>query len=368
MLLAHKVELRPTSSQFDYLQKCFGHRRHCFNQLLDYFRQPENKWSKAAAYRYYIDVLRLKFPWYSEVSSRVTRNAIDDLDSAFKHFFRRVKNKQTPGFPKFKKKGMNDSFALREAEKFSIDGRKLRIEGLKTRIKMRQKLRFSGILKAVTISQKAGKVYASVLVETQDYPKFNQPRVSVGVDFGIKEAAVCSDAKVFKNLRSLQNSMRKLLYAQRNLASKQRGSNRRAKAKLRVAKLHCRISRQRQAIAHAISHYLTANYQIITLEDLNVAGMLKNHSLARAIADVGFSTIRRFTEYKAVLRDCCVVVADRFFPSSKTCPRCGCLRDMPLSARNYICECGYAGDRDLTAAYNLNNYGRLEYGLPRIAY
>ena len=96
MLLAHKIELRPTPEQKYYLDKAYGHRRHCYNQILDYFSQKDesgqlvNKWSKAAAYQYYIKVLRVKFAWYSEVSSRVTRNVIDDLDNAFKHFFRRA--------------------------------------------------------------------------------------------------------------------------------------------------------------------------------------------------------------------------------------------------------------------------------------
>ena len=114
MLLAHKIELRPTPEQREYLDKACRNRRHCYNQLLEYFSQKDeagqliNKWSKAAAYQYYIKVLRVKFPWYSEVSSRVTRNAIDDLDNAFKHFFRRCKNGEKPGYPRFKKRNKND--------------------------------------------------------------------------------------------------------------------------------------------------------------------------------------------------------------------------------------------------------------------
>ncbi|WP_238985467.1 helix-turn-helix domain-containing protein [Nitrosococcus halophilus] len=112
MLLAHKIELRPSISQAAYLDKACGSRRHCYNKLLEHFSKDENKWSKAAAYQHYIKVIRSEFPWYSEVSSRVTRNAIDDLDNAFKHFFRRVKKGEKPGFPKFKKKDINDSFSL----------------------------------------------------------------------------------------------------------------------------------------------------------------------------------------------------------------------------------------------------------------
>lgn len=109
MLLAHKIELRPTPEQREYLDKACGSKRHCFNQLLGHFSLPENKWSKAAAYSYYITVIRKEFDWYTEVSSRVTRNAIDDVDNAFKHFFRRIKAKQKADFPRFKKKGVCDN-------------------------------------------------------------------------------------------------------------------------------------------------------------------------------------------------------------------------------------------------------------------
>ncbi|MFZ2727287.1 MAG: helix-turn-helix domain-containing protein [Methylococcaceae bacterium] len=131
MLLAHKIELRPTPQQKDYLDKACGCKRHCYNQLLAHFSKSENKWSKASAYQYYITIIRKEFEWYNEVSSRITRNAIDDLDNAFKHFFRRIKLKKTAGFPRFKKKDINDSFALRESAKFDVIGCELRIENTK---------------------------------------------------------------------------------------------------------------------------------------------------------------------------------------------------------------------------------------------
>jgi putative transposase len=196
-LLAHKIELRPSSEQREYLDRACGHRRHCYNQLLEHFSQKDeagqlvNKWSKAAAYQYYIKVLRVRFTWYAEVSSRVTRNAIDDLDNAFKHFFRRVKNgDKNPGYPKFKKRDHNDSFALREAEKFDVNFKKLRIEKLKTWIDLREPVRWRGKLKQVTISKRAGKYFASFLIETNEYdPKDVDRQPSVGVDFGIKSLA-----------------------------------------------------------------------------------------------------------------------------------------------------------------------------------
>lgn len=360
MLLAHKIELRPTPEQAIYLDKACGSKRHCYNQLLAHFSKPENKWSKTAAYQYYIKVIRQEFQWYSEVSSRVTRNAIDDLDNAFSHFFRRIKLKQKAGFPRFKKKDINDSFALRESAKFDVIGRELRLEKLKTRIEMRQSLRFQGVTKQVTISKRAGKYFASILVETEDYnPNDNDRQASVGVDFGIKELAVLSTGTVFAANQKLKANLKKLAKLQRNLAKKIKGSNHRAKAKLTVAKLHFRIAKQRQALLHELSDYLTKTFSVITIEDLNVKGMVKNRKLSRAISDAGFGYLREMIKYKAHLRNCIIVIANRFFPSSKTCSCCGKIKEnLTLADRVFNCECGFSADRDLNAALNLNKYGQ----------
>jgi len=153
---------------------------------------------------------------------------------------------------------------------------------------------------------------------------------------------------------------------QRDLSRKVKGSNGYAKAKLKIQKLHFLIAKQhgviihnqRAAIAHQLSDYLTKTFDRIVLEDLNVKGMMKNRKLSRAIADVGFGMLRHFIEYKAKLRNCVVVIADRFFPSSKTCSRCGTKKqNLTLADRIFSCDCGLVIDRDLNAALNLNNYG-----------
>ena len=359
MLLAHKIELRPTPDQAVYLDKACGSKRHCFNQLLAHFSKPENKWSKNEAYQHYIHVIRKEFAWYNEVSSRVTRNAIDDLDNAFQHFFRRVKAKQKAGFPRFKKKDIKDSFALRESAKFDVMGRQLRIEKLKTKIKMRQSLRFQGTAKQVTISKRAGKYFAAILIETDDYnPNDVDRQKSVGVDFGIKELAVLSTGKVFATNQKLKARLRKLAKLQRHLSKKVKGSNHRAKAKLKIQKLHFRIAKQRHALLHKLSDYLTKTFDVITIEDLNVKGMVKNRKLSRAISDAGFGYLRQMIEYKAKLRKGVVVIAHRFFPSSKTCSCCGKIKtDLTLADRIFTCECGLSVNRDLNAAFNLNRYG-----------
>ena len=359
MLLAHKIELRPTVAQADYLSRACGARRHCYNQLLIHFKQDGVKWSKAAAYQHYIKVIRPAFPWYNEVSSRVTRNAIDDLDNAFKHFFRRVKAGLNPGFPTFKKKGVADSFALREAAKFEVEGRTLRIEKLPTRIKMRQKLRFTGQTKQVTLSQRAGKFFAAILVETQDYNPHAPEKDIAGVDFGVKRLATISTGEEIPANQKLKANLKRLRRKSRNLSRKQPGSNRRAKAKLQVARLHLRVANQRQAVIHEVSDKLTRTFKSVVLEDLNVKGMAKNRKLARAVNDAGFGMLRQAIEYKAALRGVQVIVADRWFPSTRTCHACGQLHDMPLGKDTIRCDCGNIDGRDLNAAKNLEKYGRL---------
>lgn len=364
MLLAHKIELRPKNQeQVNYLNQACGARRHCRNQLLDHFSKPENKWSKKAAHQYYIKELRTQFPWYGEVSSRITRNAVDDLDNAFKHFFRRVKEGQRGkkvGFPQFLKKGKSDSFALREPSKFSINGRLLRIERLKSLIPMAQKVRLKGTYKQINISKRANKFYVSVLIDTQDYKIPAQTHELVGVDFGIKDLATLSDGTVIPANQKLKGSLKKLARLQKNLSRKKvKTSKRRAKTKLKVARLHLRISHQRHAVLHELSDMLTSKYQNIVIEDLHVAGMVKNHKLARAVSDAGFGMLRQFIEYKAIVRGVNVIVADRFFPSSRTCCQCGAIHDMPLGKRQMICACGNNMSRDLNASINLEKYGRL---------
>ena len=184
---------------------------------------------------------------------------------------------------------------------------------------MRQPIRLQGKLKQVTISKRAGMYFASFLIDTEDYVQdYPNRQESVGVDLGIKTLATLSTGETFPNSRPLQKNLRKLKKLQRNLARKNKDSNRYARAKLKIQKLHFSIARQRAAIAHQLSNYLTKTFDRIVIEDLNVKGMIKNRKLSRAISDVGWGMIRQFIEYKAKLRKCVVVIADRFFPSSKT--------------------------------------------------
>lgn len=359
MLLAHKIELRPTPEQEQFLFQSVGVRRFTYNALLAHFKQDGVKWNKKAANDKLKD-LKSEHAWMQDVSARTSRNVIDDLDNAFKKFFKNVKAGKKPGFPKFKKKGVSDAFSIREQPKFDVNGRMLRIEKLKTRIKMRQRLRLNGMAKQCTVSFSGDRWFASILVDCAESPwnpiDTNTRKPSVGVDIGIKSLAVLSDGTEIPANQPLKRQLKKLAKLQKRFARQKKGSNRRSITKRKIARLHFFITEKRKAVLHGLTDYLTRSYGRIVIEDLNVSGMVKNRKLARAISDVGFSEFRRQLEYKAFFRGCELVVADRFFPSSKMCSGCGVVHDMPLGNREMNCDCGTVLDRDHNAAINLMNY------------
>ena len=215
-----------------------------------------------------------------------------------------------------------------------------------------------GRVKRMTISRRAGRWFASLTVERD--PVTQAPKGgSVGVDLGIKTLATLSDGIVVENPRHLKKSERKLKRAQRELSRKTKGSSRRAKAKARVARIHAHVANQRNDTIHKLSTWLTKTYSEISIEDLNVVGMAKNHTLAKSVMDASFGEFRRQLEYKAARTGARLHVIDRWYPSSKTCSQCGRVKTkLSLAERTYSCDsCGLVIDRDLNAAININVAG-----------
>jgi putative transposase len=368
MLVAHKVELYVTKKQADYLYQCLGANRFAYNQLVELFNNSTKIPSKTD-FNNKIKELRAKYEWMQELSTRVVRNTVDDISTAIKKAFTKemiakrknattLKGKRL-GLPKFKKRGKSDSFSFREKEKFKVVNRKFKFEKFPKELgwlKLRQSIRFSGQLKQVTISLKAGKWFASFLIDTNDIVK-QEPRYNdvVGVDLGIKHLATLSNGKVFDNIRSLQSKDKKLRKLNKKLSRQQKSSKNWIKTKDKLAKLYYYTTEARKSVLHNLTSYLVRNFKTICIEDLNVSGMLKNHKLARSISDIGFYEFRRQLKYKAKWYGREIVVVDRFFPSSKTCSNCGYIKsNLKLSDRIHECEkCGLKLDRDLNASYNL---------------
>lgn len=361
MLLAHKIEIRPTPEQEQFFERACGSSRHLWNNLVAHFSNKENKFSKRASREFYYKS-RENFDWYNDVSANIFQSTIDNLDSAFKGFFKSGK-----GFPKFKKKGVKDSFRISQSSKFSVIGRELRLErfnkgkSLKP-ILLREKLRFTGKPKQVAIGKTGGKWFASILVEVESGYGMKQPTTNslIGIDLGIKTLVTTSDGQSIGKSDRLSKQLGKLAKLQQKMAKQKKGSNRRAKNKQKISKLHFYVTQQRKALLHSVSDYLTSQYEIICMEDLNIKDMLENGNkgLSRMISDVGMYELRRQLEYKSFLRGGKVLFVDQYFPSSKMCNVCGNIKeDLKLSDRTYNCDCGSVIDRDLNAARNILTEG-----------
>ena len=208
----------------------------------------------------------------------------------------------------------------------------------------------------MTISRRAGRWYAALTVERDDQTMKQAPKGgAVGIDLGIKDLATLSDGTVIPNPHSLASDEKRLKRVQKALSRKKIGSKRRAKARERVARIHARIANRRSDTLHKLTTMLARTYSDICIEDLNVAGMMKNHHLAKAISDASFYELRRQLEYKTAKTGAKLHVIDRWHPSSKTCSQCGSVKaKLSLTERVYRCEhCGLVIDRDLNAAINL---------------
>jgi putative transposase len=361
MLIAHKIALDPNNAQATYFARAAGTARFAYNWALDQWQKQYAahkadpslpKPSEAALRRQLNTIKREQFPWMLEVTKNAPQMAIIQLGAAFKNFFSgRAK------YPKFRKKGLHDRFTLTN-DQFSIEGPRIRIPNLGW-VRMREPLRFTGKVMSATVSRVADRWYASIVVDTDDLshlPKAENQGV-VGVDLGVSALATLSTGETIPGPKPHRELLGRLKRLSRSLSRKQKGSANRAKAKAKLARLHARISHIRKDALHRLTTDLTRRFHTIGIEDLNVRGMMKNHHLARSIADMGFFEFRRQLEYKAAMRGVLVVVADRYFASSKTCSACGHkLDDLPLSVRQWICpECGAIHERDINAAVNLKN-------------
>lgn len=303
-------------------------------------------------------------PWWQENSKESYSCGLESLSKGLSNWSksRRGDRKgRKVGFPKFKAKNKvaprfaytTGCFGLIQGDPKALKlpriGRVHCMENVAERVGDAKVLRMA-------ISQRAGRWHASLTVERDDKPVMKPPKGgAVGVDLGVKTLATLSDGTVVENPRYLRKSERKLKKAQRELSRKAKGSKRRAKARAKVANLHARVANQRLDALHKLTTRLAETFSDISVEDLHVAGMVKNHHLAKSISDAAFGEFRRQLEYKVARTGARLHVVDRWYRSSKTCSKCGSVKaKLSLSERTYRCDsCGLAMDRDLNAAINI---------------
>jgi len=353
MLRAHKIQLRANNKQKTYFAKASGTARKAYNWALDEWEkqyQAGGRPTETALRRQLNSIKREQFPWMLEVTKNAPQMAIIQLGQAFKNFFAKRAN-----YPTLRRKWIDDRFTLTN-DQFKVNGSRIRIPHLGW-LRMRESLRYEGKIVSATISRHANKWFVSITVEMKK-PAIviaNENQVAVGVDLGLHHFATLSTGKKLTGPKAHKALMGRLRRCAKSLSRKKDKSANRKKAKIKLAKLHYRISNIRRDAQHQLTSKLVEQFSIIGIEDLNVKGMMKNRRLSRSIADMGFHEFRRQLEYKTEAAGKKLVVADRWFASSKLCSCCGeKVEKLSLSDREWTClHCLAHHDRDINAAKNL---------------
>ena len=382
MFEAVKVALDPTPTQERLMLSHAGAARFAYNAGLAHVKaaleageKPE--WSYFSLINWWNankDTLAVDadgVPWWRENSKEAANSGLRWLADGLSNWAKSRKGKRKGrrvGFPKFKAKDRETPrFAyaisgLRTGALIEGDPKALwlpRIGRVHCFENVAARVDGAKVL-SIAISRRAGRWYAALTVERDDQAVKKIPKGgAVGVDLGIKALATLSDGTVIPNPHTLVTDEQRLKRAQKALSRKAKGSKRRAKARERVARIHNRIANRRSDTLHKLTTMLAQTYSDISIEDLNVAGMVKNHHLAKAVSDASFFELRRMLEYKTAKTGAKLHVIDRWYPSSKTCSNCGSVKaKLSLNERTYKCEhCGLTIDRDLNAAINIQVAG-----------
>jgi putative transposase len=335
-----------------YFARASGVARFAYNwALAEWQRQYKagEKPNDTALRRQLNAIKRAQFPWMYDVAKCVVQEAIIDLGTAYRAFFERRSEK-----PRFKNKGDRRSFcAANEVGKFCTDGKRIKLPMLGW-VRMREAVRFSGPLKRATVSCEGGRWFVAVMVDIS-IPMHIPPQEVVGIDVGSRSFAALSTGEIIPGPKPHKAALARLRHLNKTQARRRLGSKNFRKAKTRLAKLHARIAHIRCDAQHKLTTRLTKTYRVIGIEDLNVRGMVKDRHVARGVLDTGFFELRRQLTYKAQLYGSRVFVANRWFPSSKTCSCCGVVDStLARGAETFRCaHCGFEVDRDVNAAVNL---------------
>lgn len=290
--------------------------------------------------------------WMNELSSRVYQNALRDLAEAFTRY-----RKKLGEHPAYAKKKDGQSFTVDNSSgKYLVKaGNKIKIPTLGT-FRLEESLNCSYISQTFTISRIAGRWFVSFAVDAERLP-VKHSQGNVGIDVGVKTFATLSNGQTFNAHLPYRLAKTKLATMQRKASKQVKGSNNQLKTYNSVAQLYADVANQRKDFLHKLTTYIAKTFSDIRIEDLNVKGMMANHKLAGAIADVGFYEFKRQLLYKCQMYGAKLTLVNQWYPSSKTCSGCGHIQPMPLKQRIYECpECNLVIDRDLNASINISNW------------
>ena len=377
LLKSFKTEINPTEEQKVKIRKTIGTCRYIYNFYLAHNKELHDNGEKFMSGKSFSVWLNNEYLpknpdklWIKEVSSKSVKRSIENGCVAFTRFF-----KHQSAFPNFKKKGKSDVkmyFVKNNPKDCRCERHRMNIPSLGW-VRMKEKgyvptTKDGYVMKSGHVSIKADRYYVSVLIEIPNKKIANNSKEGIGIDLGLKDFAIVSNGKTYKNINKsakLKKLEKQLIREQRSLSRKYENlkkgeSTQRAniqKQKLKVQKLHHKIDDIRtDYINKTIAEMVKTKPSYITIEDLNVSGMMKNKHLSKAVASQKFYEFRTKLQAKCKENGIELRVVDRWYPSSKTCHCCGAIRkDLKLSDRIFQCDCGYTEDRDFNAALNLRD-------------
>jgi len=353
---AFRYELKPNKAQLISLAKHAGCARFAYNWGLagriKLYNQEKKSTTAINQHRELNSLKKTELPWMYEVSKCAPQEALRDLDKAFANFFRGIKQNQHVGFPRFKKKGLRDSFRLTGSIKVFEKSVQLPRLG---NIKLKEIPEVTGRIFSATVRKEAGRWFVSLCVETEIPDPVPVQGEIIGIDLGLDAFATLSSGEKIKAPKPLSKYLKRLRKLSKKHSRKQKGSKNKKKSAMKLACLHRKIRNVRQDFLHKLSTSFAKTKQEIVLENLNVSGMVQNRKLSRAISDAGWHEFKRQLEYKTKWYGSTLTFIGRFQPTSKVCSECGYyLDELPLAVREWVCpECGAIHDRDINAAINL---------------
>ena len=347
MILAHKIQLDPTYAQARDFRRACGVARYTWNWALEQMQEAYKETGKSPK----ISDLKKRWnqekpDWVYESPKDANQQPFTNLQKAYTSFFaKRAK------LPTFKSKHKNRSSFYISNDKFRVEGKKVRLPKIGW-VRLTEELRFEGKIIAANVSERAGRWYISIQVDTPPKPQGNPGKEILGIDFGLKTFMTLSTGEKIEAPLPLKKGLKLLKRRSKQHSRKKKGGKNREKSRQRLARTHKRIADQRQDFIHKTTSKLVARTKLIVIEDLTLSGMEK--LWGRKVSDLGISETCRQLAYKCQASDTGLIQADRWYPSTQLCCCCGGRQKLELDERTYACpDCGNTADRDQNAAMNL---------------